>query len=143
MRSEGSADEVGDTPGSPGASAHEALMQFLYLAPIGLVASAPLVIVVNAASPWKTLPELLAAARAKPGSVAYATFGPGSGPQLAGALLGLEAGVKFLEVPYKGSAPAMSTTASKNGRCPADDRPRTVGSWARCDTDVRRCCASG
>ena len=41
MRSEGSADEVGDTPGSPGASAHEALMQFLYLAPIGLVQAAP------------------------------------------------------------------------------------------------------
>ena len=78
------------------------------LVPVAMVARAPLVLVVSASSPWKTLPELLAAAKARPGGIAYATFGPGSGPQLAGALLGLEAGVQWLEVPYKGSAPALT-----------------------------------
>lgn len=78
------------------------------LAPVAMLARAPLVLAVQASAAWKTLPELLAAARAKPGSLAYATFGPGSAPQLAGALLGLEAGVQWLEVPYKGSGPALT-----------------------------------
>lgn len=75
---------------------------------LGLVALAPLVLVVRADAPWKSLPELLAAARAKPGGLSYATFGPGSAPQLAGSLLALEAGVQWLDVPYKGSAPALT-----------------------------------
>lgn len=78
------------------------------LHPLGLVALAPLVLVVRADAPWKTLPELLAAARAKPGGLSYATFGPGSAPQLAGSLLAMEAGVQWLDVPYKGSAPALT-----------------------------------
>jgi len=78
------------------------------LHPLALVALAPLVLVVRADAPWKSLTELLAAARSKPGSLAYATFGPGSAPQLAGSLLALEAGVQWLDVPYKGSAPALS-----------------------------------
>jgi len=78
------------------------------LALVAMIAKAPLVLAVNTSAPWKTLPELLAAARAKPRGLAFATFGPGSGPQLAGALLALEAGVQWLEVPYKGSGPALT-----------------------------------
>ncbi|MEK8052816.1 tripartite tricarboxylate transporter substrate binding protein [Ideonella sp. DXS22W] len=78
------------------------------LLPVARLARAPLVLVVRADAPWKTLPELLAAARAKPGALAHASFGPGSAPQLAAALLALQAGAQFLDVPYKGSAPALT-----------------------------------
>lgn len=78
------------------------------LVPLALIARAPLTLVVPAASPWKNLNDLLAAARARPGEVSYASFGPGSGPQLAAGLLGLAAGVSWLEVPYKGSALALT-----------------------------------
>ncbi|MEK8028847.1 Bug family tripartite tricarboxylate transporter substrate binding protein [Pseudaquabacterium rugosum] len=78
------------------------------LAPIARLTRAPVVLVVRADAPWKTLPELIAAARARPGGLAYASFGPGSAPQLAGAILGLQTGAQFLDVPYKGSAPALT-----------------------------------
>lgn len=78
------------------------------LAPIGIVTKAPLVLVVNAQAPWTTLAELITAARAKPGSLNYATFGAGSGPHLAAALLEQAAGIAMQGVPYKGSAPAIT-----------------------------------
>ena len=78
------------------------------LAPLALIAKAPLALVVRADAPWKNLGELVAAARAKPGAISYASFGTGSGPQLAGGLLGLAAGIQMLEVPYKGSASALT-----------------------------------
>jgi len=78
------------------------------LAPIGLIARAPLLLVVQSGSPWKTLGDLIAAAKARPGSISCANFGPGSAPQLAGGLLGLAAGIEMLDVPYKGSAAALS-----------------------------------
>ena len=78
------------------------------LIPLAMLARAPLVLVVRADAPWKTLPDLVSAARAAPGRIAYATYGPGSGPQLAATLLALEADVRWLEVAYKGGAPAMT-----------------------------------
>jgi tripartite-type tricarboxylate transporter receptor subunit TctC len=77
------------------------------LAPVAIVARAPLVVVVNAASPHKDLASLLAAAKAAPKSVNYATFGSGSAPHLVGALLEQAAGVHLQDVPYRGSAQAM------------------------------------
>lgn len=74
------------------------------LAPIAIVARTPLVLVVNAGAPWHSVAELVAAAKAKPMGVRYATFGTGSGPHLAGELLALAAGVQLQDVPYKGSS---------------------------------------
>jgi tripartite-type tricarboxylate transporter receptor subunit TctC len=74
------------------------------LAPVAIIARAPLVLVVNAASPWRSVAELAAAAKAKPLGIRYATFGSGSGPHLAGELFAMAAGVKLQDVPYKGSS---------------------------------------
>ncbi|MFY3383663.1 Bug family tripartite tricarboxylate transporter substrate binding protein [Paracidovorax sp. MALMAid1276] len=77
------------------------------LAPVAIVARAPLVIVVNANAPYKDLAALLAAAKAAPRTINYATFGSGSAPHLVGALLEQAANVRFQDVPYRGSAQAM------------------------------------
>ncbi|MDM0020001.1 Bug family tripartite tricarboxylate transporter substrate binding protein [Variovorax saccharolyticus] len=74
------------------------------LAPIAIVARTPLVLVVNANAPWRSVAELVGAAKARPRGIRYATFGSGSGPHLAGELLALAAGVQLQDVPYKGSS---------------------------------------
>ncbi|MFO6421178.1 Bug family tripartite tricarboxylate transporter substrate binding protein [Hylemonella sp. W303a] len=76
------------------------------LAPLAIVARAPLALVVAASAPWRSTRELVAAARAKPRDLRYATFGSGSGPHLAGELFALAAGVELQDVPYKGSSQA-------------------------------------
>jgi tripartite-type tricarboxylate transporter receptor subunit TctC len=79
---------------------------FKQLAPIAMLARAPLVLVTSATNPDKTLKQVLARAAAKPDAVTYATFGAGSAPHLAGAMLGFAGGVQLMPVPYKGSAEA-------------------------------------
>ena len=74
------------------------------LAPIAIVARTPQVLVVNGGAPWHSVAELVAAAKARPKGIRYATFGSGSGPHLAGELLALAAGVQLQDVPYKGSS---------------------------------------
>ncbi|HVR49276.1 MAG TPA: tripartite tricarboxylate transporter substrate binding protein [Pseudorhodoferax sp.] len=71
---------------------------------IGLVAQAPLVVVVAADSPYKTLADVVAAAKARPESLNYASSGNGTVAHLAAELLQKAAGVKFTHVPYKGAA---------------------------------------
>jgi tripartite-type tricarboxylate transporter receptor subunit TctC len=78
------------------------------LAPIGLVANAPLVIVVPTLSAFKTLPDLVAAAKAKPGAVNFASSGNGTVAHLTGEQLQKTAGVKFQHVPYKGANQALT-----------------------------------
>jgi tripartite-type tricarboxylate transporter receptor subunit TctC len=63
-------------------------------------------VLVNADAPWRTLADLLAAARARPGEVSYASTGNGSGSHLVAESLAGAAGVKFLHAPYNGAAPA-------------------------------------
>jgi tripartite-type tricarboxylate transporter receptor subunit TctC len=58
--------------------------------------------------PQKTLQDIVAAAKANPGSITVATAGVGTGQQLVAAAFMKAAGVKFLEVPYKGSPPAFT-----------------------------------
>jgi tripartite-type tricarboxylate transporter receptor subunit TctC len=77
-------------------------------APIARIGYAPLVIVVPASSPAKTLKDLLAQAKAKPGDLTYASAGNGSSGHLAGELLKTTAGIDVLHVPYKGGAPAIT-----------------------------------
>jgi len=68
------------------------------------VASAPLALVVAADSPYKTLADVVAAAKAKPEALNYASSGSGTVAHLATELLQKTAGVKFTHVPYKGAA---------------------------------------
>jgi tripartite-type tricarboxylate transporter receptor subunit TctC len=76
-------------------------------APITLVASQQLVLLANPGFAAKSVPELIQLAKAKPGQIAFATAGNGTGGHLTGELLKLLAGIDLLHVPYKGSAPAL------------------------------------
>jgi tripartite-type tricarboxylate transporter receptor subunit TctC len=78
------------------------------LKPITLVAKVPELLVVANNVPAKTMPELLALAKAKPGQLNFASTGPGSMPHLAGELFRTSAGIDIVHVPYKGAAPAVN-----------------------------------
>jgi tripartite-type tricarboxylate transporter receptor subunit TctC len=77
-------------------------------APIARIGFAPLVIVVPAASPARSLKDLIAQAKAEPGKLTYASAGNGSSGHLAGELLKSSARIDVLHVPYKGGAPAIT-----------------------------------
>jgi tripartite-type tricarboxylate transporter receptor subunit TctC len=78
------------------------------LAPIALVASAPLVLVVQSGSPYRSLADIVTAAKAKPDTITFASPGSGTVAHLTGELLQREAGLKFKHVPYKGAAQAIT-----------------------------------
>jgi len=82
------------------------------LAPIGLIASAPLVLVVPAQSPFKSLGDLVAAAKAKPGEVNFASPGNGTVAHLTGEKFQKAAGIRFQHVPYKGANQALTDVIS-------------------------------
>jgi len=77
--------------------------------PVAMLGSGPLVLVVPAASPYKTLGDVLAASKAKAGAGGLSSASPGTGtsPHMAMELLAYQSGVKFTHVPYKGSGPAV------------------------------------
>jgi tripartite-type tricarboxylate transporter receptor subunit TctC len=77
------------------------------LAPLMLVANVPTVIVTSANKPFKTIEDVIAQARAKPHSITYSTFGPGTTPHLSGALFADAARIAIDAVPYKGSSEAV------------------------------------
>jgi len=74
------------------------------LLPVALFADLPNVIVVRGDSPWKTLADMLAEARARPGALAYSSSGSGSSLHLSGEMLKADAGVDILHVPFRGGA---------------------------------------
>lgn len=74
---------------------------------IAMVASAPNVLVVHPAIPAKSVKELIALARAKPGQLTYGSAGVGAPSHLSGVLFGTLAGVEITHVPYKGSGQVM------------------------------------
>ena len=77
-------------------------------APIGLIATSALVVLVNTQVPAKTLTEFIAFAKREPGSINFASAGSGSGIHLGTELLATMAGIKMIHIPYKGSAPALT-----------------------------------
>jgi tripartite-type tricarboxylate transporter receptor subunit TctC len=77
-----------------------------------LIADAPLVLVTHAGSPYKTLGDAVAAAKARPGQVNFASPGNGTVAHLTGELLQRAAGIKTQHVPYKGAAQAMTDVIS-------------------------------
>ncbi|MDB5798757.1 MAG: transporter [Paucimonas sp.] len=74
--------------------------------PISLVGTLPNVLVVHANSPYRSVADVVAAARAKPDAVSFASSGNGTSQHLSGELFKTMAGVNMLHVPFKGSAPA-------------------------------------
>ncbi len=80
--------------------------------PIIMVSDAPMLVVVNAGSPFNTLKDLIAGAKAKPGQLTFGSPGSGSVNHMATEWLVAAAGAKALHVPYKGGAPAVSAVAS-------------------------------
>ncbi|HUN70239.1 MAG TPA: tripartite tricarboxylate transporter substrate binding protein [Burkholderiales bacterium] len=82
------------------------------LTPIANLAGIYSLLVVSPDAPFRTVPELIAYAKAKPGAVSYASAGVGSAPHLAAELFRSQAGIDILHVPYKGGAPAMLDVAA-------------------------------
>ena len=78
------------------------------LTPISLLVRGPLVLTVNPGVPAKTVAQLVALAKAKPGALNFASVGPGSPARLLMELLKLEAGVNVTNVPYKGAGSAVT-----------------------------------
>ena len=76
--------------------------------PIALLTENPLVVVVPASSPARTVKDLIAIAKDKPGALNVATSGLGQSTHLAGELFASMAGIKLTFVPYRGSAPAVA-----------------------------------
>ncbi len=80
--------------------------------PIIMISDAPMLVVVNAGSPYNNLKDLVAGARAKPGQLTFGSPGTGSVNHMATEWLVNAAGAKALHVPYKGGAPAVSAVAA-------------------------------
>jgi tripartite-type tricarboxylate transporter receptor subunit TctC len=76
--------------------------------PITLINTTPLVVVVNPSVPAKSVKELIALAKARPGALNFGSAGSGGSNHLAGELFNAMAGVKMVHVPYKGNAPALN-----------------------------------
>jgi tripartite-type tricarboxylate transporter receptor subunit TctC len=77
-------------------------------APVSLVANLPLVVVTAYDAPYKTLQDLIAAAKSKPEAVSYGSAGNGGSAHLAGALMATMTNTKMVHVPFRGNAPALT-----------------------------------
>jgi tripartite-type tricarboxylate transporter receptor subunit TctC len=77
-------------------------------APVGLIATSPLIILVNPSLPAHNVRELIALAKAQPGKLNYASAGTGSGIHLGTVLFAVAAGIELTHVPYRGTGPALT-----------------------------------
>ena len=75
---------------------------------MAMVGTSPLIAVVPASSPIKTMAELIAYAKSQPGGLTFGSGGVGTTPHMSGELLGLNAGIKMVHVAYKGEAPGIN-----------------------------------
>jgi tripartite-type tricarboxylate transporter receptor subunit TctC len=78
------------------------------LAPVSMIMTGPLVLVTRPDFPANNLKELVAAAKAKPGELSFASSGNGSSTHLGGEMLNSAAGIKTIHIPYKGSGPGLT-----------------------------------
>ena len=84
--------------------------------PISRIATTSNVLVINSALPAKSVAELVALAKSKPGALNYASAGVGTPAHLAGEMLNLLAGIKLTHVPYKGAAPGLLDVIAGNAQ---------------------------
>jgi tripartite-type tricarboxylate transporter receptor subunit TctC len=111
---------------------YDALRDF---APVALVTTVTEVLVVTPKLGIKSAKELVALAKAKPGTIPFASTGIGSPPHLAQELLDASAGVQFLHVPYRGAAPALTDLLGGQVEVLAADVPVLIAQ-IRADTVV-------
>lgn len=76
------------------------------LAPVSLLSSSPYVLLVHPSSPYKSVRDLIAAAKAKPGTINFGSAGVGAASHLVAEVFKASAGINITHVPYKGSGPA-------------------------------------
>jgi len=95
--------------------------------PISLLASSPNMLLVAANSPFKTLGDVLAAARAKPGSLSYGMSGIGTSTHLAGELFKYMAKVNITAVSYKGGAPQINDLLGGHIPLSFNNIPESIG----------------
>ena len=81
--------------------------------PVVTIGTIPHILVVGTNQPFKTVADLLAAAKAQPGKLAFASGGNGTILQMQGELLQQQTGVRFIHVPYKGDTPALQDTLAE------------------------------
>ena len=103
---------------------YDALRDF---APVALVTTVTEVLVVAPTLGITTVKELVALAKAKPGTIPFASTGIGSPPHLAQELLDVSAGVQFLHVPYRGAAPALTDLLGGQVQVLSADVPVLIG----------------
>ncbi|HSS69254.1 MAG TPA: tripartite tricarboxylate transporter substrate binding protein [Casimicrobiaceae bacterium] len=84
------------------------------LVPVSMVSSTPSILLVNPALPVKNVQELIALARAKPGTLNYSSSGPGTTPHLCGELFEQRTGTEMVHIPYNGSAPSLAALVAGN-----------------------------
>ncbi len=95
--------------------------------PISLLASSPNLLLVRANSPFKMLADVIAAAKAKPGSLSFAHAGTGTSTHLAGELLKSLAKIDLNAIPYKGGAPAINDLLGGQIPLSFNNAPESLG----------------
>jgi len=78
------------------------------LTPVAMIADSPFILVVNASLPVKSISDLAALAKSKPGGLSYGSNGPGGAAHLFAELLKTMLGIELTHIPYKGNAPALN-----------------------------------
>ncbi|KJC42398.1 ABC transporter substrate-binding protein [Bradyrhizobium sp. LTSP885] len=100
---------------------------FKDFSPISLLASSPNVLLVRADSPFKSVGDVIAAAKAKPGSLTYAHAGNGTSTHLAGELLNNLAKIDLSAIPYKGGMPAINDLLGGQIPMSFNNGPESIG----------------
>lgn len=95
-------------------------------APVTVVASTPNIIVVHPSVPARTLGELLALAKARPGQINFGSTSPGGSPHMSAELLKMMAGVDMTHVPYKGASPMLTDLMGGQIQTGFDNLPSTI-----------------
>lgn len=97
------------------------------LVPVSAYVFAPMAMVVNAESPYKTLAEFLAAAKAAPGKLTYGTGGAGTTPHFTAEAFGVASGTKLMHVPFKGAGEATQAVLSNTIDMQFSSTPGVMG----------------
>jgi tripartite-type tricarboxylate transporter receptor subunit TctC len=95
--------------------------------PISLIGSSPNMLIVRADSEYKSVADVIAAAKAKPGQLSYGHAGTGTSPHLAGELFKAMAHIDIAAVPYKGGAPALADLAGGHIPLTFNNIPESMG----------------
>jgi tripartite-type tricarboxylate transporter receptor subunit TctC len=96
-------------------------------APVGLIATSPLIVLVHPAVPAKDIKELIALAKAQPGKLTYASAGKGSGIHLGTVLFASMAGIELNHIPYRGTGPALTDLLGGHVQIYFSSLPSAVG----------------